>query len=250
MSEELNTSRETKKNKTYIIIGIIIVFILPILINIFIINNNFYSKAGNDGWISFLGSYIGGIFGGLVTLIALTKTTKQSQEYQQASFELSRGIQNQSMSESRKLLMIQTLNEKINDYNKINEPTKQILDGPLYESFVIKFSGFTDIKDIGKYFNEFSYLIDSLFKKALCLEEDELIKRIEVIQAINSKIIIGYYEEIFNSFNKENYGSILSECNMLINDLSENIIYLRYELNVKIKDLYKNKYNLSKEAEK
>ncbi|MBU3107154.1 hypothetical protein [Clostridium gasigenes] len=251
MSEESNVSIETNKiiNRTYIMIGIIILVIVPVLLNVIMKNNNFYEKANNEGWISFWGSYIGGIFGGLVTLIALTKTTKQSQESQRDSFKLTREIQKQNVEESRKLLMIQILNEKINDYNKINEPTKQILDGPLCGSFIIKFSDFTDIGDIVGYFNEFSHLTGSLFKKALCLEEDEFIKRIKVIQTINSKIILEYYEEIFKNFKKDNYNSILIDCSKLLNDLSDNIIMLRSELDVQIEHLYKKKYNLSKEAE-
>lgn len=61
-----------KQNIKWIIVGITLIGIallvmIPILMNIFIFNNNVFSKASNDGWASFLGGYLGGI----ITLIGV-----------------------------------------------------------------------------------------------------------------------------------------------------------------------------------
>ncbi|WP_415292049.1 hypothetical protein [Clostridium perfringens] len=73
----------------YIIYILIILFILfiaiPLLLNHGPINSDYPSKASNDGLISFLGSYLGGIFGGVGTLIALYITVKQTREIQQVN---------------------------------------------------------------------------------------------------------------------------------------------------------------------
>lgn len=70
-----------------IIIIVVILIILPLLIEKFIVNNEFLSKASNDGWIAFLGSYIGGIIGGMGTLIAMVVTTRETRSIQRKNEE-------------------------------------------------------------------------------------------------------------------------------------------------------------------
>ena len=59
-------------NLKYIIFGltfIIIVSIFPLIIDRLIIGNTVYSNISNSDWVSFLGSYIGAILGGIFTFI-------------------------------------------------------------------------------------------------------------------------------------------------------------------------------------
>lgn len=57
-----------------------LLIILPLAINNFIINNNYYSKATNDGWASFFGSYLGGILGGFGTLASVLITLRETRK--------------------------------------------------------------------------------------------------------------------------------------------------------------------------
>lgn len=62
------------------LISLLILILLPIFTNNFIINTNFYSKVSNDNWIAFLGSYLGGILGGLGTLAGVLITLRESRK--------------------------------------------------------------------------------------------------------------------------------------------------------------------------
>jgi hypothetical protein len=63
------------------IIGTLLISILiPLIVNRVIINNNFHSKASNDGWISFYGSYLGGILGGFGTLVGVLITLRETRK--------------------------------------------------------------------------------------------------------------------------------------------------------------------------
>lgn len=62
------------------ILGVIILFLLPLSLDIFIFSNDYVSKVSNDGWAGFLGGYIGGIIGGIVTLIAMIVPLRQTKQ--------------------------------------------------------------------------------------------------------------------------------------------------------------------------
>lgn len=65
-----------------IIVGILlfVIIAIPFGINELVVNNDYYSKATNDGWVSFMGSYLGGIFGGFATLIGVLITLKTTRK--------------------------------------------------------------------------------------------------------------------------------------------------------------------------
>lgn len=70
-------------------IMLFIVFGIPSLLHLYLEHNNFSSKASADAWISSLGSYWGGVLGGLATLIALRITINTNQaEIQEQKEEL------------------------------------------------------------------------------------------------------------------------------------------------------------------
>ena len=65
--------------KVFVVVICIIVFFVvavgvPYWLNIYIINNDAYSKSSADGWASFFGSFLGGVIGGGATLIAVLAT--------------------------------------------------------------------------------------------------------------------------------------------------------------------------------
>lgn len=62
----------------YVLVGIA----LPFVFKYSIFENNTFSNLNNGEWASFLGSYVGGILGGLGTLIAVFITVKDSKEAQ------------------------------------------------------------------------------------------------------------------------------------------------------------------------
>jgi hypothetical protein len=67
---------DTKNNyNKYIIIAILCIVMVPFAIN-------FYTKGSNDGWLAFLGNYLGGIIGGIGTLLAVIMTTSQTRKIQ------------------------------------------------------------------------------------------------------------------------------------------------------------------------
>lgn len=62
----------------YVLVGIMLPFVFKDLI----FENNTVSNLNNSEWANFLGSYVGGILGGLGTLIAVFITVKDSKEAQ------------------------------------------------------------------------------------------------------------------------------------------------------------------------
>lgn len=55
---------------------ILIIFLLPLLLDILVFNNSYVSKVSNDGWAGFLGGYIGAIIGALTTLVGIKMDMK------------------------------------------------------------------------------------------------------------------------------------------------------------------------------
>jgi len=67
--------------KSYIILGIafiVLVVGIPLIMDKWIIGNNFKSNISNSDWVSFFGSYFGAILGGLFTLVAIYITYNQN----------------------------------------------------------------------------------------------------------------------------------------------------------------------------
>lgn len=72
-----------KLNSKYIIPGLIfliIVIIFPVIMDKWIIGNSIESNISNSDWVSFLGSYIGAILGGIFTFIGVKVTLYNSDE--------------------------------------------------------------------------------------------------------------------------------------------------------------------------
>lgn len=76
-----------KKNIVNVIMIIIVIYlivgiILPFIFKYAIFESTTFSNLSNNEWAGFLGSYVGGILGGLGTLISVFITVKESREMQ------------------------------------------------------------------------------------------------------------------------------------------------------------------------
>lgn len=77
MKKKLNKNKKNQNKYLVILILLSVIIAMPI-VAMFIVENDVPSKASNDGWLSFIGSYLGG----LITLITLYITTKDTREIQ------------------------------------------------------------------------------------------------------------------------------------------------------------------------
>ena len=70
------------KQRLYIIIYIISIFILPVLV--YVSKSIYFKTFGryNDNWLGFWGSYLGGILGGIATLMAVVVTIHNNNDEQ------------------------------------------------------------------------------------------------------------------------------------------------------------------------
>ena len=73
---------DKRRIKVLLISIVVIVLMIPIILEFFIFRNTFQSPVDNNGWASFLGSYLGGVLGGLCTLATLFVTVRESQRIQ------------------------------------------------------------------------------------------------------------------------------------------------------------------------
>ncbi|MCX0377035.1 hypothetical protein [Clostridium perfringens] len=96
-----------------LLIIVVLGIVVPFVINITAIGSDFPSKAGNDGWISFWGSYIGGIFGGAGTLIALYISSNQAREHQRESMQLTRKIQEENREDMQKQIDLEKNSKQV-----------------------------------------------------------------------------------------------------------------------------------------
>lgn len=95
---ELVGNGESNLFNLFFIIFIVIItcVVVPFAINSGPIDSQWTSKASNEGWISFWGSYLGGLFGGAGTLIAVIVTTQQARDHQKENLKETRLIQQEN----------------------------------------------------------------------------------------------------------------------------------------------------------
>lgn len=129
-----------KKKYAAFLFGLVV--ILPVILQYAVFANSVESNASNDGWASFLGSYIGGVFGGGMTLAAVWISVRET-----------RLIQEENKIESRKRIAetnfrasIRT--NKIQHGNEILQKRKERID---FCNDIAKMVG-RYCADISKYF--------------------------------------------------------------------------------------------------
>lgn len=99
-----------KKKHIIILCGLVIV--LPLILQYAIFANSIESNASNDGWASFLGSYIGGVFGGGMTLAAVLISVRETRRIQEENKEeSSKRVAEATFRDSARIKKIQRGNE-------------------------------------------------------------------------------------------------------------------------------------------
>lgn len=67
------------RNIKYILVVFIAVIAIPILLELVIFRNNFFSPVTNDGWAGFFGGYIGSLIGAFTTYITVNLEIKNNE---------------------------------------------------------------------------------------------------------------------------------------------------------------------------
>ena len=78
---------ELKQPLVFLFAYILVSVLMPIAIKFFVFENPAYSMLSNEGWASFLGSYVGGVLGGVGTLLTMYLTLKNTIELQRQNKE-------------------------------------------------------------------------------------------------------------------------------------------------------------------
>ena len=78
-----------KKNFWWYIIGsAVAVIVLPLVVDWFIIGNQFPSNISNSEWVGFFGGYIGALIGSIISLLGILWTINFTREQNRADREL------------------------------------------------------------------------------------------------------------------------------------------------------------------
>ena len=202
-----------------IIIIVVILIILPLLIEKFIVNNEFLSKASNDGWIAFLGSYIGGIIGGMGTLIAMVVTTRETRRIQRKNEEyIAKREHQEDVKRNKPILMLKEMDAGTKWRSEVRFNIG-IVDTYSLILFEIKNVGLGIAKDITFKFKDIEYSYNNI------LANGDSIVRLSIYYSFYKEItydnetLIISYRDIFDNLYSVEY-------HIMINNF-DNINYLK-----------------------
>jgi len=152
----------------YTIIGIV----LPIVFKYMIFENTAISNLSNNEWAGFLGSYVGGILGGLGTLIAVFITIRDSRNIQ---FENKKDTDQRILNETEERERLRIEDKHNSERNKRKEFTDEI------STYIGKY-----ITHISKYFyaNSSSERLESEYTSA----RDKMISIEKEIEKVDEDI--------------------------------------------------------------
>lgn len=173
----------------YTIIGIV----LPIIFKYMIFENTAISNLSNNEWAGFLGSYVGGILGGLGTLIAVFITIRDSRNIQ---FENKKDTDQRILNETKERERLRIEDKYNSERNMRKEFTDEI------STYIGKY-----ITHISKYFyaNSSSERLESEYTSA----RDKMIRIEKEIEKVD--------EHINNAdINSEEYVKLQNERNGLL----------------------------------
>ena len=168
----LDKKKTIKMTKMIIIIYTTVGIILPFIFKYVIFESTTFSNLSNNEWAGFLGSYVGGILGGLGTLISVFITVKDSRDMQ---------IENKKDTD-KKILDDKAEREKERKEDKILEAQRERRQ---FADDVAVYVG-KYITHISKYFyaSRWAEGIDSDFRNA----KDKLRKAEQDLIVLNNKI--------------------------------------------------------------
>lgn len=168
----------------YIIISFFIllfVILVPTAVVFLILNNDVSSKATNDGWASYFGSFFGGVIGGTGTLIAVALTLWQTEK----NSDYTKKLEEEKLHQMK----INNIKEQINDYSNIYKNINichKNNDEMLMKCISKSQWNFDDNKQIYNYLNQSVNIIDYL-------EDDILIERLSLL--VDIKEIYQIYKD-------------------------------------------------------
>lgn len=116
-------------NLKFILLGLAFIFIVsifPLMMDRWIIGNTVYSNINNSDWVSFLGSYIGAILGGICTLLALHITIKNENAKHKELLKLS----------SRGYISVEDMEFTPILYDYEPNITKKVIELPVYKRYL------------------------------------------------------------------------------------------------------------------
>ncbi|HBF0730817.1 TPA: hypothetical protein KNO10_004033 [Clostridioides difficile] len=98
--KDIKESLQEKPVRWILGVAIIAIIIIPLIVTFTIsVRNPIFSFNESNGWLGFWGSYLGGILGGLATLMAVVITTNQTRIIQEENKLETREIQAESKKE-------------------------------------------------------------------------------------------------------------------------------------------------------
>jgi|GEM_PF-3567211 len=205
--------KKKSRKRNIAIVGIIflvVIILIPNFINRTIFhNNNSVSAATNDGaWLSFWGSYLGGIFGGIATLIGIVYTIKSSTDdkkpivipfrkeffvYIDSASKNVSLLNNKSNRKEEKYIYIYNVGREnaLNVDLKWIPPKKIIIDGKLDNDNMIIVPNSLDISMMSRK--------DDHFQVIMCSKGNENNEKIKLYVSLQFLI-----EEIYRKLLKEN----------------------------------------------
>lgn len=80
--KNIEQKKGLKQSLCFLVVYAILAVITPIVLRYTVFENSAYSQLSNEGWAGFFGSYIGGVLGGVGTLLAMYITLKNTIEIQ------------------------------------------------------------------------------------------------------------------------------------------------------------------------
>ncbi|MEB2492860.1 hypothetical protein SOP93_16975 [Peribacillus frigoritolerans] len=105
-----------------LVILVIFIFLFPIIMDKFIIGNQYKSNISNDDWVSFLGSYVGAIVSGIITFLVLYITI----QHENKKLEKEQEKNEQLRLEDKRMSVLPYFSYSIIDDKKANEIEKEL----------------------------------------------------------------------------------------------------------------------------
>ncbi|HBG3258415.1 TPA: hypothetical protein KP562_002621 [Clostridioides difficile] len=101
--KDIKESLQEKPVRWILGVAIIAIIIIPLIVTFTIsVRNPIFSFNESNGWLGFWGSYLGGILGGLATLVAVVITTNQTRKIQEDNTIETRKIQKDNIERMKR----------------------------------------------------------------------------------------------------------------------------------------------------
>ena len=157
--------KELFKNWYFRLLIIFSLLIVPLLLSWFVSKDNFlwFELTTSNDWIGFLGSYVGGIIGGLFTLLGVLLTLKKQHE-QDSKLEEKQAEQDKKIAtyqyENTLFRLIDLQNESINQI-KIETLRDEWVEGKQTFEWIIKESKQVIDEIIDEDYKQFNVIVDN-----------------------------------------------------------------------------------------